>query len=231
MQFDSILIYRKRFYYIFIFTCLAFVTLSYVLSKVFNNHSIAGILLLIVFGLVITGDYIFKKLFVSDIQINIEEASIFLKINTNKHIKETQISFSEIEWYSMEIINPKFYKLRFKLRSGKKLSLSFPQVSSKPTNNDSLEILEAINSKIGDFNKLNQGESIELKPTFYASSAGNVALLIFSLLSISTLILITYYSQNASFFGLLFVVLGIIQLYIRRRKNIDFYNKMYEANL
>jgi hypothetical protein len=231
MQLNTSIIFRRKFYYTFIITCLSFVGLAFGLSKVFHNSSISGILLLIVFGIVITGDYIFKKLYVRKLKIDIGEETICFCINYAKRLDEIRVSFAEIESYSMDIINPKFYELRLKLKTGKKISISLPQVKSVQSNDDSLEVLETINSKIGEFNKQNESDPIILRPTFYARFAGKVVIITLSILAIFTLIFNLYYTIKASFFGLLFAVIVIVQLYIRRQNNIDFYYKMYDANL
>lgn len=227
------LVFRKSFFYTFSVIILTSAFSGFLFTKVYHNNIIASIALLIllgcIVGIIFFGKIMIKKFAVRSLQIKIDESSIcFIKNHANKpHI--IQISFEEILWYSMAIINPRFYELNFRLRSGKKISFSFPQEQSEPENNDSLEVLEKINSKIGEFNKQNVSNLIELKPAFSATYAGKVLLVVLILLTIFTFILV-YSSFKSSFLGLFAAVSAITQFYIRRTNNIDFFNKMHKVN-
>jgi hypothetical protein len=233
MLLNTSIVLRKTFFYTGSFIILTSGFLGFLFTKVYPNNIIAGIALFVllgcIVGIIFCGKYIIKKLAVRSFQIKIDESSISFIKNPANVPYIIQVSIKDILWYSMEIINPKFYDLKVKLTSGKKLSFSFPQDLSEPADNDSLEILEVINAKIAEFNKQNELNMIELKPAFAASFAGKVVLLVLIFLTVFTYIFVVN-TVKSSFLGLFFAVSAIIQLYIRRKNNIDFYNKMYKAN-
>lgn len=136
-----------------------------------------------------------------------------------------RFSFHDIEGYQFQFPTYRFTSLILNLKSGKKKEFSFLRQQTEDTEVSNDFLIESIQKSFRQYNTLkDKGETIKLKPSFYASKNGFytiIFLVLFLLIPITIII-----GQHKSLpITLIFTSLIIVHLILRRIADLKLYNK------
>ncbi len=228
MQFNSWIIQRKRAFVLFTGIGILLVSLAFLSVKILKSEFLAWVFLILVALLLMAGKFLFEYFFYKEVVIGINETEICINEDSAFSKRNvTTILFSELSWFSIEVINPKFYCITFGFKSGKKCDYSFPQDKLASEDDDASAMMNEINNKIIAFNKLlaDSFEKVQLKPAFYATRLGLNFIIWLSVISIVLFIMHIIWMPKASFFWLIVSGFGIVQMIIKRRNSLSLFER------
>lgn len=224
---QSYIIYRKKMALTMSLSVLASILLMLFCVYYLKSKVLAFVFLVItVFPLIFIRAVMkrFTRKISIRLQRNLFSVSITKVDEENKEYKE--YPFSEISTYKVEFPNRKFSVIKFRLKQEKSIEYSFYKEKQSAEQTQMDDLLRSFQSAIKNYNDSVSSEMrIMLAPSFMASSYGLFCIiLIASLLLVAVCIHILYQVKTLPitlFFG--FTLL--IQLTLRRRTDLEYYNK------
>jgi len=157
----------------------------------------------------------------TDIELNPDHFNFGI---VNKDGKlEKRIELAELESYSVQFPNNKFTSVRFWLRGGEANEFSFFR-EKKEGDINTTELIENFRALIHDYNnRPGITEKIILRPSFYASNSGLYCIVGLSAFFLAGIILASFYSEKSMPVTFVFSLILIVQLILKRKKDLQYY--------
>jgi hypothetical protein len=211
---------------VYVLVCTSLLVASNYLLK----SKVINIILLIFLIIPLPIIKILLKAFTRKIFIQLEPAYITVEIINNREGQlQRRLDLKDLKSYCIQFPNDKFNSIRFSLRNGKSFEYSFFKQKQSDEDIDTAQLIDAIQHLITEYNNSTTETSrISLVPGFYATFAG---LLCIVGLSVSFAVAMFLFSlQNARSLPVtfLFSFLLIVQLIIKRKRDLDYFKKMVD---
>ncbi len=139
---------------------------------------------------------------------------------------EKKIDLDKLASYSIQFPNEKFSSIKFKLHNNDSFEYSFFQKKQNDGDSDGIELINSFHSMIKNYNSTLNTNKIEFKPSFYATNAGLTLIITLSVILVVAILLSYSYSQKSLPITFIFSFILILQLIIKRRKELNYYNSM-----
>lgn len=167
----------------------------------------------------------------TEVKLTPEYFDFGIIINGNK--LEKRIELAKLESYSIQFPNNKFTSIRFWLAGGEENEFSFFR-KKKEGDADTTELIENFQALIHDYNnRLRLTKQIILRPSFYASNSGLYVIIGLSVFFLAGIFFAFFYSQKSMPITFVFSSILILQLILKRKKDLDYYKRLIldaEAN-
>lgn len=221
------IIYRKKFFAITIFYLIVCLLLMIVFLYVVRSTFISVFLAIAMVLPVVFIPSLFK-VFTREVIIELDPDQFSFKIMEKNEEVEKKIVLSELKSYSIQFPNDKFSFVRFWLRSGKVTEFSFYSKETEP-NVDTSVLIDSFVKRIRAYNERPTiTEKINLRPSFYATRMGLYCIIALSVFFLIGLLIADFYSKKAISLAFVFSFVLILQLILKRRKDLAYYNQMNE---
>lgn len=220
------IVYRKKLFFeaiIYVLVCLCLGLVATYLLK----SRVVSIILLILMIFPIFFLRVLLKLYTKKAIIEFYLDRFIIKIfNRSKSDFEREINLRDIISYSIQFPAENISDIKFKFKNGMSQYYSF---TSKKDDKDieSEELINSFHLLIRNYNQqiLGHNEIIFL-PSFYASKKGLAIIILLSIFLILAIILVSLLKGVSSLpFTFIFTILIILQLVIKRNKELNYYRK------
>ncbi len=224
-EFVSYSINRLKLLYLFPYILL-WGGVGILLMLYYNNRFLEIACFLVMFLPLILLKKIFQIFtFYLKIQFNPNSFSI-TTYRINKNEQTNVYDISDILSYQVIFPNRRFQEIVFNMKSGSHLRLSLLCEKNEKENIDTSEIIIGFHEFIKQYNAVEFSEKITLLPSFYASKIGLFSIIFLFSLFIAAIILHIIYDVKTLPITLFLIFLLIIRIILKRKKELDFYNKM-----
>lgn len=223
---DAHIIFRKELFikailYIIFCSIIGLVSIYLVKSKILSIVSICLIVLPVVFIRVLL------KRFTKKTVINLsDDRFIITIINSDRNEIQKEFKLKEILCYSIQFPNDNYRSIKFYLRDGKTFEYSFFE---KPRNEKEVgaeRIMDSYNLLIKNYNKASDANQIQFKPSFYATNIGLLCIIGLSALFFLAIAITMLKNEKAIPVTLFFGFILIIQLILKRKKELNYYKSV-----
>lgn len=171
------------------------------------------------------------KRFTREAFIDFKEFGFSITINNkfnNKEEAPLNLNFDEINTYRIEFpAAGKFSAVTFNLKNGKSVEYSFltEKQNAEQVNTD--ELIDMFQGMIKNYNNNKPlKEQIIFAPSFMASSNGLICITLMIVLLISAVFMHILYQAKKLPVTLFLGFAVIVQLFLKRKADLDYYNKM-----
>jgi hypothetical protein len=198
---------------------------------ILNSRAISIILLVfLVFPLPLMG--ILLKRFTRGIFIQLyPEYFTFEIIDKNGSKIHTILRLNELRSYCIQFPNDKFNTIKFRFKDGKSFEYSFFQKKPRDADIDSLELIDIFQNSIKKYNNTTtNANKIIFQPSFYATNAGLFCIIGLSVSFIGAILLFSLYNAKSLPVTFVFSFILILQLTLKRKKDLDYYKKYIMEN-
>ena len=141
---------------------------------------------------------------------------------------ENTVSLNRIKSYCLQLPNERYNSIKLRTKDDKAIEYSFFQRKQNNEDTDADELIRQFRLLINDFNKKSSTDRIELRPSFFASKQGQYTIVALVGLLIFGMILWAFFSEKSLPFTFVFSVLLIIQMMVRRKRELDYYKAIRE---
>ena len=225
---QSYIIYRKDMALRLTLTILICILLMLFSIYYLKSNSLAFIFCIVVILPLLFIKPIMKK-FTRRINIKLQKNffSVAIIKNDNEDKMYEDYPLNQISTYNIQFPTRKFSAIKLNLKKGKSLEYSFFKEKQFVEQTDTEELLKSFQAMIKNYNNMvSTKEQILFVPSFIASFYGLISIVVMvALLSAAILIHILYQVKTLPitlFFGFTL----IIQLMLKRKSDLDYYNKM-----
>ena len=222
------LVYRRELFFkaiAYVLVCLAMGLASTYLLK----SRVISIVLLILLVLPIFFIRMLLNLFTKKALIELYADRYVIKIfNRDGSQAESETRLNDILSYSVQFPTDNMNDIRFRLKNGATPYYSFIQKRKADEDTDSEKLINSFHSLIRNHNQQVSAENkIVFLPSFYASTIGLVIISSLSGLLIVTILIVSLFKGASSIpFTFIFTVMIIFQLITKRKRELDYYEKM-----
>ena len=223
---DTYIIFRKELFikamlYIVVCSIVGMASIYLIKSKILSIISVCMIVLPIPFFKLLL------KKFTKKTVINLfDDSFVITIINSDGNEIQKEFILKEINSYSIQFPNDNYRSIKFNLRSGKTFEYSFFQKPRNEKETPAEKIIDSYNLLIKDYNKVNNANQIQFKPSFYATSSGLLCIIGLSALFILATIVVMFKNEKVVPVTLFFGFILIIQLIMKRRKELIYYKSV-----
>lgn len=225
---DTHIVYRRQLF----FKAIAYVSVCLVLglatTYLLKSKTISIVLLIL---MVLPVFFIRMLLNLSTKKVFIElQAEFFIVriLNTDGSKSEVKTDLDNILSYSIQFPADNMSDIKFKLKNDEICYYSFFQRKKNSEDVDSEELINSFHSLIMNYNrKTLSGNKIVFLPSFYASFKGLIFISSLSGLLIITVVAVSLFRGLSSVpFTFIFTLLIILQLGLRRKKEIEYFKQI-----
>jgi hypothetical protein len=172
-------------------------------------------------------NYFFKKLR-RKVIVKIEENLFSISIlNGYRHPLIMEFNLDGIKAYNVQFPNKKFSTITFDLKVGKSYKYSFYKEKQGDEEYSGEDVIRAIYLLIKRHNLIISGiEKIYFKPSFFASRAGLVSIILLFILAIVAIIFHLIYQIKTLPVSLFFGIALLAQVIVKRKTEIEYFKKM-----
>ena len=221
----SSIVYRKEMALKFVVYVLIGLFLLYISNHFLNNKFLSLLFLIAVVAPVFFLKLIMKR-FIREVFIDLQEFVFSITIKNQEEVS-LRFNFDEINTYSIQFPAGKFSTIILNFKNGKSVEYSFP---TKKQNEEQINTEELINMFQGMIKNYNNDkpvkEQIVFVPSFMASSNGLICITLMVVLLIAAVFIHILYQAKTLPVTLFLGFALIVQLFLKRKADLDYYNKM-----
>ena len=220
------IVYRKEMFLKGMIYTLAFLVMGLASTYLLKSR-VAGVFIITIMVLPIFFLGAIIKKFTRKIFIQLSPGHFAATVlNANGGEVQSEVNLNVLRSYSIQIPNDKFSTIKFTFEDGKSFEYSFFQKQQSDESITTDELISSFHSLIREYNNTSTTNKIIFKPSFYASNAGLFCIIGLSVFFIIAIYLASLSKTKALPVSLLFGFILILQLILKRKKELDYYKRM-----
>jgi hypothetical protein len=164
-----------------------------------------------------------------DIEFGLGRFVSIVKLPNGEGESKIEVDLNSVDTYSVQFPNEKFNSIKFNLRDGSNIEYSFFRSEQRESDSDAEAIVDSFHALVENYNNTFGETRVRFKPSFYATKIGLICIALLSLSLIAIILITSYFKANALPFSLFFGFILILQLILKRNKELGYYKKIVES--